>query len=298
MPKISVKFPPELLLMILNLQKFRKNIFQKTLICDKISDIYYRVAFGLERQGVFWNMAISYKSKLYDSERIFTIAAEWYKDRPLYGVLYQGNQQTGVCFTGYHELAWQMERCFAQMQYPRSVMDMRELRSGRAEVGQRDDAEMARRDDGADIYTIRVTQRQNASWQGSVRNPAGEVLPFGSFLDLVSCLESDLSGCPEREGRDREACQQRVEHYLQIVMNGSEVMKVLPDTLVYRFRREGRRQTFMIHPMFYEHGSCQGTVYWKEHRRQVSFRSFLELISMMGAAIRDQSCWDEQEEAI
>ena len=76
-------------------------------------------------------MAISYKSKLYDSERIFTIAVEWCKDQPLEGVLYQGNQQTGVCFTGYYELAWQMERCFAQLQYPRSVMDMRELRGKR-----------------------------------------------------------------------------------------------------------------------------------------------------------------------
>lgn len=244
-------------------------------------------------------MAISYKSKLYDSERIFTIAVEWCKDQPLEGVLYQGNQQTGVCFTGYYELAWQMERCFAQLQYPRSVMDMRELRGNREDAGQREDApETVRRDDSANVYTVRVTQRQNASWQGSVKNHAGEVSRFSSFLDLVSYLESDLSGCPERKAEGREECQQRVEQYLQIVMNSSEVMKILPDTLVYRFRREGRRQTFMIRPMFYEHGSCQVTIYWKEHRKQASFRSFLELVSMIGSAVRDQSSWDEQEEAI
>lgn len=243
-------------------------------------------------------MAISYKSRLYDRERVFAIAVDWHEGQPIEGVLYQGSQQTGVCFTGYHELAWQMERCFAQLQYPRAVMDMRELRSIRNDVEQRESWQGQPQREGGTRYTIRVAQRQHASWQGILTDHTGREERFSSFLELVITLEADLSGRPKAEIGDRESCQQCVEQYLQIVMNCPEVMKVLPDTLVYRFRREGKSQSFMIRPMFYEHGTCQGTVYWKEHRKQVSFRSFLELIRMMSTAVRDQTSWDEQEEAI
>lgn len=245
-------------------------------------------------------MAISYKSKLYDSERIFTVAIDWYQDRPIEGVLYQGEQPTGVCFSGYHELARMMEQHFAQMQYPRSVMDRRGFFSARGDMEKREAIrEIARRDGRTGTYTIRVMQRQNASWQGNVKKNDGELFDFTSFLQLVSYLEGDLSSSPDKMAVDgREGCQQRVERYLRIVMNCPEVMKVLPDTLVYRFFSEGKSQTFMIRPMFYEHNTCQGTVYWKEYRRQVSFRSFLELISIMGNAIRYYSSWDGQVEAI
>lgn len=132
-----------------------------------------------------------------------------------------------------------------------------------------------------------------------MKKNGGKLFEFSSFLQLVSYLEEDLSGSPGEKAADgREECQQRVERCLRIVMNCPEVMKVLPDTLVYRFCSEGKSQTFMIRPMFYEHNTCQGTVYWKEYRRQVSFRSFLELIGIMGNAVRYYSSWDGQVESI
>ena len=247
--------------------------------------------------GGLQNMAISYKSKLYDKERIFTVAVDRHGEQPLEGVLHQGDQPMGTCFTGYYELAWQMEQYFAKLQYPRTVMDRRELRSVREDGAQREVTREAKRREGrAGTFTIRVTQRQNASWQGTVRNTAGRAFHFSSFLDLVGWLETDLRAGSETEAPETEASPQRVEEYLRIVMNCPEMMKVLPDTLVYRFRKEKRSQTFMIRPMFYEHNTCQGSIYWKEHRKQVSFRSFLELISMIGAAVRDQSSWEEQAE--
>ena len=33
--------------------------------------------------GGLQNMAISYKSKLYDRERVFTMAVDWYENQPL-----------------------------------------------------------------------------------------------------------------------------------------------------------------------------------------------------------------------
>ena len=249
--------------------------------------------------GGLQNMAISYKSKLYDRERVFTMAVDWYENQPLEGVLYQGSQQMGVYFTGYYEFAWQMEQYFTKLQYPRSVMDRRELCSIREDGMQREIVrEAGRRAGTADTFTIRVTHRQNASWQGTVMNRAGKTFHFSSFLELVGWLETDLRGISENSDQETETSQQRVEKYLRIVMSCPEVMKVLPDTLVYRFRKEKKSQTLMIRPMFYEHNTCQGSIYWKEHRKQVSFRSFLELINMMGAAIRDRSSWEEQADVI
>lgn len=246
-------------------------------------------------------MAISYRSTLYDSERIFTIGIDRYGEGTLDGVLYQGDQQTGVCFAGYHGLTWQMEQYFSYLQYPRPVMDWREFRTGRGdEVLNENVREEVRRDGIIGTYTIRVTQRQNASWQGSIRKADGDAYHFSSFLNLVAYLEADLGGRLERdtEETDMELGQNQMEQYLQIVMNCPETLKILPDTLVYRFRKEGRSRTFMIRPMFYEHDTCQGMIYWKECRKQSSFRSFLELIRMMGAVVWDGSDWSEQEEAI
>lgn len=246
-------------------------------------------------------MAISYKSILYDRERMFTIAVDQYGGGHLEGVLYQGDQRTGVCFSGYYGLAWQMEQHFYRLQYPRPVMDMRELRTVRSAAKLDEEIrEENRREGGIATYTLRVTQRQNASWQGIITRDEGETYHFTSYLDFVSYLEGDLGGAGKArtEEPDREVCQRRLEKYLQIVMACPETMKILPDTLVCRFRKDGRSRTFMIRPMFYEHDTCQGTIYWKECRKQSSFRSFLELICMMGAIIWDESDWSEQEEAI
>lgn len=244
-------------------------------------------------------MAISYKSSLYDSERIFTIAVDWHEDRPVEGILYQGEGGTRARFTGYYELAWEMEQCFAQLQYPRPVMDRRELFSGKADIERAGIPGEAPAGTGsASRYTIRVTQRQNASWQGNVSKGDGALYVFSSFLQLVAYLERDLGGIADSKAAGEEGCQQYLERYLGIVMNCQEKMKILPDTLVYRFCREGRSQTFMIRPMFYEHDTCQGTLYWKEYRKQVNFRSFLELVGMMGSAVRNQGSWDGETEAV
>lgn len=229
------------------------------------------------------------------------IAIDQYGEGALEGVLYHGDQQTGAYFTGYYGLVWQLEQYFSQMKYPRQVMSRRELWTSKNDEELRSNAvEKIRREGRIGTYTLRVTQRQNASWQGILTNEAGDVYRFSSFFNLVKHMEADLSQGQKEilDIPDRESSQQQMEQYLQVVMNCPEVMKILPDTLAYRFRKNGRSRTFMIRPMFYENDTCQGTIYWKECRKQSSFRSFLELVHMMGTAVWDGSDWSEQEEAI
>lgn len=249
-------------------------------------------------------MAISYRSVLHDSERVFSIAMDRYEGGLKEGVLYHGEDADGLSFVGYAEMARLMERFFKQMLYPRPVMDQRIFRVGKTvEESSEGAREHGRRRGAMATFRVRVRQRQNASWQGIFcHEETGEEVHFTSFLELICLMDAALSGeryaWSEETGRDGH--QQRLEKYLRLVMDGADTFKILPDTLVYRFWVDGRKRTFMIRPMFYEHNTCQGTLYWKESKKQSNFRSFLELIGMMREAVRAESDgeWEEQEEAI
>lgn len=242
-------------------------------------------------------MAISYKSVLYDKDRAFTVAVDQYEKGCIEGVLYHGDCQTGMNFVGYQEFLRIMEGCFGQMQYPRPVMDVRSFLSVRNDDMETGRVESGRRSGRAGDFVIRVNQRQNASWQGVLLEAEREPYRFPSFLDLIMHLNQVLSRQPI-EPSDEGVCQKQVEQYLKVVMECPDTLKILPDTLVYRFHKEGKKKTFMIRPMFYEHNTCQGTLYWKECKKQNNFRSFLELVRMMGTAVQDRSDWGDQEEAM
>ena len=249
-------------------------------------------------------MAISYKSNLHDSERLFVLAIDQYEDGLKKGVLYHGKGQEGFRVDGYLELVRRMEAFFQQMQFPRLIVDQRTFRGGKGNpVPDREERGLARRPGQAGTFTIRVNQRQNASWQGILQNPStGEMHRFCSFLELLCCLDEEMckpgSNEAETAKEGQGTLQQRVERYLQQVMKCNETMKILPDTLVYRFRGAGGNRTFMVRPMFYEHGTCQGVLYWKESKKQKNFRSFLELVGMMSDAVRQECDWAEQEEVV
>lgn len=252
-------------------------------------------------------MAISYRSVLHDRERTFTVAVDHYGDGQKAGILYHGEDTEGYAFCGYPEMVHRMECFFQQMMYPRPVMDQRVFRVGKAaEEAEETEVpeEHSRRAGRMGTFRIRVTQRQNASWQGTVRQmETGETFSFHSFLELVCWMDGILRGeAYEWPGEQAgpEAHQQRLEHFLQLVMECPETLKIIPDTLVYRFKGENWKRTFMIRPMFYEHHTCQGVLYWKESRKQSNFRSFLELVAMMSEAIRAQGDgeWESQDDAV
>ena len=55
--------------------------------------------------------------------------------------------------------------------------------------------------------------------------------------------------------------------------------------------------TFVIRIMFRRNATWQGTICWKEKRRQVSFRSFLEMLLLMQEAVADSEGWNEELKA-
>lgn len=269
-------------------------------------------------------MSISYGSMLSDGERVFTVTVDRYEKGVMEGVLYLGDQLIGRNFSGYVALVRMIEEYFEQIRYPRPVMDLRELQLSKNIGTIRAEQEwIPRRFGGISSYVIRVTQRQNASWQGIVVKEDGAVCRFLSFLDLVACLEKNLVEQMERkasagyrkskpnqekapehkeelrsekvqEGEnalnlEQKEKQKRVEQYLEIVMGFPKVEQIMPDTLQYHFQMENRSRTFVVRFLFFENRTCQGILYWQEGHREESFRSFLELVLMMSGAIGDET---------
>ncbi len=245
-------------------------------------------------------MAISYKSTLHDRERIFTASFGRCEEAAPEGVLYHGEHRTGLCFTGYWELEQMIEDCFQQQQYPRVVMEPRVFQGKENRSLWGNERKAGERQENDRIYRIRVTQRQNASWQGLLLQEGQEAYEFSSFLKPLVRLDGSLNNRPVQwldGAAGKEQRKQQVEHYLRFVVYYPENVTALADTLIYRFYEKGESRTFVIHPMFYEHDTCQGRVYWKECRRQNSFRSFLELAGMMNAAA-EGSGWEDKERVI
>ena len=52
--------------------------------------------------------------------------------------------------------------------------------------------------------------------------------------------------------------------------------------------RSGTLATFELQILFRHHASWQGMILWREHRREHSFRSALELIILLDSALREK----------
>lgn len=250
-------------------------------------------------------MSIARRSTLHEKERSFTLAVNQYEDGLRDAVLYHADETSGILIRSFRELIDRMERFFLDMNYPRETMSRRNIggaESARPEMILAAKKCAGQRSGEAGTFSIRVSQRQHASWQGTMRwLEKNETYQFPSFMDLMRYMDECLRKTgPERDEQPLVCTNGRqimFERYLKMVVECSGTMKILPDTLVFVFRREKKKMTFMVRPMFYEHSTCQGVVYWKECRMQVSFRSLLELAAMMNNAALDSGCWSQEEEA-
>lgn len=244
-------------------------------------------------------MAISVRSRLSEEERIFTIAVDHRGENGLDGMLFHGVSQQGWQFDSFLEMTQIVEQIFGQMRYPGEVLKKRFFirPRSRSEAGDRKKCgEKINRRDGAEgTYLLRVRQRQNASWQGTlVSRRDGQRFVFRSFLELIGYLDQGTTAPqPQRE----ERCRQIIGRYLPLVLTGKQlcpsIQEIVPGVAVCQVFYEGRRSTFLVRLMFFEHHTCQGILHWKERSCQQSFRSFLELVQLIGEAVRNEDQWEK-----
>lgn len=262
-------------------------------------------------------MSISAKSGLKDKDRVYVIAVDQYDTTMRGGVLYRTDKPMGIPFSDYPELIRGLEQRFEQLKYPRAIMRRRVFGDGvenrwlDAADGKGTDTEtvpageIQSRRGSLMTFQLRVTHRENASWQGVLAClDEGGQEAFSSFQELVFLMDGFLG----RETSVREKVrmdqgklwdgmtdQERFEKALSIVMECPEQLKILPDTLVYRYTRGTHRMTFLIRPVFYAHNTCQGLVFWKERRQERSFRSLLELVGLLCDAVYNDTVWEMEE---
>ncbi len=248
-------------------------------------------------------MAISMKSCLKDKDRVYVIAVDRYDTTMRSGILYHSDERIGLHFGSYPELICGLEQQFEQWKYPRANMRRRAFGEGvdnRWLMMPESMSGQERLRDGEKpvgrlrTYHLRVTHREYASWQGNLFCEETEERHFfNSLQDMVFYLEYDLNGRPIPAGAStREQLQQRFEDCLSIIMECPDRLKILPDTLVYRFRKGSHKMTFLIRPIFYEHDTCQGVLFWKERRQECSFRSVLELCGLLSDVLYNDAVWE------
>lgn len=244
-------------------------------------------------------MAISVRSTLSEEERIFTVAVDCCGTNGMEGVLYHGGTQNGWKFTNYLELTEMVEQAFRQMRYPREVHTRRAFgkRRGRPAVtgAALSTVQTARRDGRMMTYLLRVKQRQNASWQGTlIDKKNNKRYAFRSFLELVKILDL-LTG--SGDFRKLDGIQQIIQRYLPLALTDANstasVNEILPGVAICQHCYDNRKNTFLVKLMFHEHFTCQGILCWKERRCQQSFRSFLELTQLIGDAVYGEENWEE-----
>ncbi len=242
-------------------------------------------------------MAISVRSRLSEEERIFTIAVDHSGEDGVSGMLFHNASQQGWHFCSFLEMTEVVEQIFGQIHYPGEVLKKRFF--GRAQslasVQKKNGEKLSRREGAEDTYLLKVKQRQNASWQGTLFNRrTGQRFAFSSFLELVEYL---ACGVTDPEMRQKEKYRQILDQYLPLVLTDGQswpcIQELHPGVAVCQMFCEGRRNTFMLRLMFFEHHACQGILYWKERNCQQSFRSFLELVQLIGEAIRYEGEWQE-----
>ncbi len=262
-------------------------------------------------------MSICAKSGLKDKDRVYVIAVDQYDTTMRGGVLYRTDKPEGIPFSDYPGMIRGLEQRFEQLNYPRANMRRRVFGDGVENrwLSAADEERMApetapageiQRQRGSLLtFQLRVTHREHASWQGTlVCLEEGGQESFSSFQELVFLMDGFLGrelSVREKVRMDQGKLwdgmtdQDRFEKALSIVMECPEQLKILPDTLVYRYTRGTHRMTFLIRPVFYAHNTCQGLVFWKERRQECSFRSLLELVGLLCDAVYDDTVWEMDE---
>lgn len=179
-------------------------------------------------------------------------------------------------------------------------------------------------------YRLHVKYRFHATWQGDIVNLRdGSIFCFSSFLVLMEYLNSSLGheGADSQYGLGKRMCEvavrsfdhfvmagdvshpavetrqafasefelkEKIEHMLLPMPEGTEEGKVIiPRSVVVNAGSFGP-MTFVVRVLFRSNATWQGTICWKEKRRQVSFRSFLEMLLLMQGAAAGREGWNEK----
>lgn len=281
-------------------------------------------------------MSIAKTGALPDSYKYVTVSVDSFDGRLLQGRLYHDSQEEGMSFGCISEMAHLLENLYDGLHYPMKSVEQRSFVKrdhAAAQDFEGGDGSRQKREPGKLAeYQLHVKYRFNATWQGEIKDIRdGGTFSFSSFLELMEYLDQSLgqdSG-KEQHGLGKRMCEVAVRNVENYVMAGdvshpavemrrnfSSIFD-LKDAIEYMLlpRPEGETEgkiitprsvlvnagcfgpmTFVVRVLFRRNATWQGTICWKEKRRQVSFRSFLEMLMVMQEAVSESEGWAGEQE--
>lgn len=205
-------------------------------------------------------MSIKYKTSLPDVERYIILTIHQYKKHHIAGVIYHSRYDEGIVFRSPLEMVNCTEKILDELDYPGKTLERRSFSGRRLKT--RDQINLVRQE--GDAFTtralgsvrIRIQQFLRGSWKGRAEFiETGECTEFESFLQLL----------------------QKMEQYLKIPEEDRLTMDLEPGKYVIRLGEE----VFWMQLLYKEGGTWQGTLHWRNKRRMVHFRSYLELMTLL-----------------
>lgn len=136
-------------------------------------------------------MSISYKGTTSEDVRKLQICVNSCSKRDISGIIYHQTISEGRCFDNMMQLVILIEQLLQEIEYPREMQERRSFSSSMMPLLT---ASGNGRQQGAlATFDVRMTFRQNASWQGIITWREGErEVSFRSALEFLLLIDSAL----------------------------------------------------------------------------------------------------------
>lgn len=120
------------------------------------------------------------------------------------------------------------------------------------------------------------------------------------------CLEGNFVQISNRSGADFRSVLELSQYLGQRVeqqKHQSRIAPVLIENIVAKepfgdYSTKGKIANFVVKIRFFEHDTWQGTVFWRETKQTVNFRSFLELVKLMDLAVVNIGQWTDENDEV
>ena len=246
-------------------------------------------------------MSIARSSTLKNEYRYITVAVDDSPGGQPEGMMYHASRAKGIPFSGYLELAWELDTITQGREYPMHSVEQRCLSVKGRQTEQDRPMLWLPEADSSESCTKRVTfrifilSRYYASWQGVVtREDTGQTTEYRSFLELMHIINEIMevrvplpeTGLIINFGSMRELTG-KLDALFGIPENRTATVAAV-------YREKGQTATFFIRLLFCENGTYQGSISRKESGERRHFRSFLELLMMIDENIRDSIVWTKE----
>lgn len=271
-------------------------------------------------------MSISKMSEILNGDRYFNIEADSYDGGCLKGVVYHGGTAPGIRFDGLMEMAYFMNCIYDGMGYAKQTTNPRNF-AAQCHKDMKEAKVPEYRKGRLASFQVLVKYRCHASWQGELlwKDERLGFDSYLSLMLLLDRLLTGGTA-KEVQGKGLHTCQIAVDsctgksfagrvmnasvNYTQHFAGSLELARAMENVVApsapdptggkgrkrrklvrnktwNAYQKGGAKASFLVRVLFQEHGTWQGIIYWREGGEPQRFRSFMELLMLLEAALSE-----------